>query len=290
MKKSYIFPIFIASIAGLSLQNATSTSLTKYHSKEIRNGGGAAPGRTGAPNESNCTACHTGNVLDGSSENVLVVTDGTNPVTEYIPGATYTVSLAMSSNPAKKGFQATALDANDLMAGSFTAGINTSINGSAKKYANHNSTSNTSATPLWTWTWTAPSTDVGDVTFYVATNKANNNGGDSGDQIYLSQYTVAAQGGAGIKEQASPLSAMKVSYDATNRTVILSFSSLFSGEMTMNFVDINGRSVLKNEIGSALVGKNTHKVQLPSDLKAGMYVVHLLVNNNTTSAKVQILN
>jgi hypothetical protein len=272
------------------LQNATSTSLTKYHSKEIRNGGGAAPGRTGAPNESNCTACHTGNVLDGSNENILVVMNGAAPVTQYIPGSNYTVSLTMSSNPSKKGFQATALDANDLMAGSFTAGTTTSINGSAKKYANHNSASNTSSSSTWTWNWTAPSTDVGNVTFYVATNKANNDGGPASDQIYLSQHTVTAQGGTGVKEQSSPLSGMKVSYDATNRSVILSFSSLFIGEMTMNFVDMNGRSVFKSEIGSSLVGDNTHKIQLPSDLKNGMYLVHLLVNNNTASAKVQVVN
>jgi hypothetical protein len=290
MKKTYIFPLFIVAIAGLSLQNSSSLEVTKFHSKQIRNGGGSAPGRTGAPNESSCTACHTGSVLDGANENVLLVLDGSTPVSQYVPGSSYTISLAMSSNPAKKGFQSTALDAFDDMAGSFTAGTTTSVNGSARKYANHKSTSNTSATPTWNWTWTAPSTDVGDVTFYVATNKANNNGGTSGDQIYLSQHTISAQAGAGVSEKTSPLSGMKLAYDATNRTVTLNFASLNMGEMTLNFIDMNGRSVFKSEIGTALVGENTQKVQLPSDLRNGLYVVHLLVNNNAASAKVQILN
>jgi len=290
MKKTYIFPLFVVAVAGLSLQKSASMKLTNYHSREIKNGGGSAPGRTGAPEESDCTGCHTGSVLDGANENVLFVVDGATSVTQYVPGSTYTISLAMSSSPAKKGFQATALDASDQMAGTFTAGTTTAINGTTRKYANHKSTSNTSATPLWTWTWTAPATDVGDVTFYVATNKANNDGGTGSDQIYLSQHTVTAQTGAGIGEKTSVLSGMKVAYDASNRSVVLNFASLSSGEMTMNFVDMNGRSVFKSEIGFAAVGDNTHKIQLPSDLKNGMYVVHLLVNNNTASANVQVVN
>jgi hypothetical protein len=290
MKKTYIFPLFVVAVAGLSLQNSTSLELAKYHASNSKNGGGSAPGRTGAPGEGNCTDCHSGSVLDGANENVLFVVDGATSVTQYVPGSSYTISLAMSSNPAKKGFQATALDATGAMAGTFTAGTTTSVNGTTKKYANHKSTSNTNATPLWTWTWTAPATNVGNVTFYVASNKANNDGGTASDQIYLSQHTVTAQAGAGLEEKTTALSGMKAAYDASNRSVVLNFASLSSGEMTMNFVDMNGRSVFKTQIGSALVGENTHKVQLPSDLKNGIYVVHLLVNNNAASAKVQIIN
>jgi hypothetical protein len=286
MKKNYIIPVFILAVGGLSLQHSETFSYSNLHAE--KNSGGAAPGRTGAPGESNCTACHTGSVLDGSNENVLTVLNGTTPVTEYTPGSTYTVSLVMSSNPAKKGFQSTALDATDAMAGSFTAGVNTTVNGSSKKYANHNSTSNTSANPAWIWTWTAPLTNVGDVTFYVASNKANNNNNNGGDQIYLSQHTISAPSGAGVEESSAPVNGLSLGYDPVNNKLNFKFNTLITGEMTINLLDINGRSVFKSEIGTSLIGKNQQTIALPSELTNGVYIVHLLVNNNTTSGKIMI--
>lgn len=286
MKKKYILPVFILAVAGLSLQNSAEFNFSNLHAE--KNGGGAAPGRTGAPGETNCTACHSGSVLDGSNENILTVLSGSTPVTEYIPGSVYTVSLTMTSNPAKKGFQSTALDATDAMAGTFTSGATTLVSGTSKKYANHTSASNTSATPAWTWSWTAPATNVGDVTFYVATNKANNNNNDTGDQIYLSQHTISAPSGAGINENVSTVSGLALGIDALNSKLKMSFNSLISGEMTINLLDINGRVILNKEIGTSMLGKNEQTIQLPSDLKNGIYVVHLLVNNNTISGKIMI--
>jgi hypothetical protein len=42
----------------------------------------------------------------------------------------------------------------------------------------------------WTFNWVAPSTDVGPVTFYAAGNQANNNGNETGDQIYTTSASV----------------------------------------------------------------------------------------------------
>jgi hypothetical protein len=286
MKKSYFLPMFILAVGGLSLQNSAEFNYSNLHAE--RNGGGASPGRTGAPGETNCTACHSGSVLDGTSENILTVLDGSTPITEYTPGSVYTVSLSMASNPAKKGFQSTALDGTDAMAGSFLAGTTTTISGTSVKYANHNSSSNTSATSSWTWTWSAPVTNVGDVTFYVAANKANGNNNVTGDEIYLSQHTIAAPTGAGVEESASPVSGLSLGFDPVNSKLKLKFNTLISGEMTLNLLDINGKVVMNKEIGTSMIGKNDQSVQLPSDLKNGIYVVHLLVNNNTISGKIMI--
>lgn len=167
-----------------------------------QNSGGASPGMTGAPNESNCTQCHSGSVQNGDAENILTILNGPTPVNTYTPGQQYNVNLIMASNPAKKGFQATALTASNNMAGGFTGQAgNTSINGGVKKYANHTSLSNTSATaPLWTWTWTAPAAGSGPITFYVATNKTNNNGNNNGDVIYLSQHVIQEESNNNVSE------------------------------------------------------------------------------------------
>ena len=130
----------------ISLQHVNNGSIESYHKAPV-NAGGSGAGRTGAPGEQNCTACHAGTAQNGVNENILTLLDGTNPVTTYTPGQQYTVALVMSSNPAKRGFQATALTSANTMAGTFTAQAgNTSVNGTTKKYANHTSSSNTSST------------------------------------------------------------------------------------------------------------------------------------------------
>lgn len=169
-----------------------------------KNSGGVSPGMTGAPNESNCTQCHSGSVQNGDSENILSILDGVTPVNTYTPGQQYNVNLLMASNPVKKGFQATALTASNNMAGGFTGQAgNTSINGGAKKYANHTSLSNTgAAAPTWSWTWTAPAAGSGPITFYVATNKTNNNNNNNGDVIYLSQHVIQEASNSNVSEEA----------------------------------------------------------------------------------------
>jgi hypothetical protein len=189
--KSKFIPISLFCLSfGFFAFRTELTNIKEFHKAPI-NSGGAGTGRTGAPGEQDCTGCHAGTTQDGVNENILTLLNGPTPVTTYTPGQQYTVTLAMSSNPAKKGFQATALTSANLMAGTFTGQSgNTSINGMTKKYANHTLGSNTSTTaPLWTWTWTAPAAGTGNVTFYVATNKTNGNGATNGDLIYLSQHT-----------------------------------------------------------------------------------------------------
>lgn len=288
MKHNFLFFVTGSLIVGtLSFQKAGNLSIGKVTASTVhRNANGAAAGKTGAPGEQNCTSCHAGSALDGSSENILTVLQGATPVTTYIPGQTYTVALAMASNPAKKGFQATALSSTNAMAGTFTAGSNTSVNGTTKKYANHTSTSNTSAIVLWGWSWTAPSSDVGPVTFYVATNKANNNGNDNGDAIYLSQHVIGSS--AGLVEDSKVEMNFSAGYNPLNKQLTLSFDALNGGDFTLNLVDINGRTVYYQSIGKAIEGENKHIVTLPDHLKEGMYFVNCFVGNRPMSAKVML--
>jgi hypothetical protein len=136
------------------------------------------------------------------------------------------------------------------------------------------------------WTWTAPATNVGDVTFYVATNKANNNTTASGDAIYLSQHMVGST--AGIGENESAKSNFVVGYNSETNAVKIDFTSLTAGEMFFNLVDMNGRSVFTYELGNAQIGKNTTSVKLPNDLKNGIYFVNVFINNTPMSAKIQV--
>lgn len=286
MKKNYmILTLFVGSIAVLSMQHSSSGIYDSYKSLGHKEEAGSAAGSTGAPGESalSCTQCHTGSVLSGASENSLVVSDGSGPITAYVPGQSYTVSVSMASNPSKKGFQATALDAGTNMAGNFTALSGTSINGTTRKYANHTSTSNTSATTVWTWTWTAPATDVGPVTFYLATNSADNSGTKFGDEIYLSQHTI--DNFVGIEEVKNEKTILNASYNAANQAINLTFNHQTSGKVFLNLVDSKGNSVYHAQIGESVSGLNKISTYIPVPLTKGMYMAHLFIGNTPMLSK-----
>ena len=217
-------------------------------------------GQSGAPGEQNCTSCHSGATQNGSAENLLILTNDIGMgMTQYTPGATYTVNLSMASNPAKKGFQVTALNPANEMAGNFVPGGNTqiktaTISGGQRKYATHKNTSNTATTQVWSWTWEAPATEQGPVTFYVATNKANNNNNDNGDLIYLSQHVF-------LNDDASLDDSVKennfnVGYSAEKDAVLISYATLSILPTSLNLVNLEGKSVFSKKLGATEVGNN----------------------------------
>ena len=255
------------------------------------NSSGAGAGKTGAPGESNCTACHAGSAnTDINGVNVLAVLDGTDPVTAYVPGMTYTVRLKMTLPTDKKGFQATALeDASNDMAGDFLAGPNTSINSAnGRKYANHTSASNSGAVPGWDWTWTAPISGSGDVTFYVASNLANNNGTTSGDEIWLSQHSISESPSASLSDLTQS-SLNNVSFVPGKDEVHVSLNTFENDEVLFSLVDFKGRNVYTTNLGIADSGLNTYNVDLPSDLKAGSFIVKIDVNHHHFTKLIQII-
>jgi hypothetical protein len=286
MKYLYLLLILTLTVVSFTFKDVFETA--HIYQKSPLNGGGAPAGRSGAPGEQNCTACHSGSVLNGDNENVLTLLNGGIPVTNYTPGQTYTVSLVMSSNPTKKGFQSTALDANNLMAGTFAGQAgNTSINGTTKKYANHTSMSNTNVTaPVWSWSWTAPSAGTGDVTFYVASNKANGNGNDNGDLIYLSQHIISEQG-AGITENES-VSAFNLFYAADTKLATVTFESLQQGSMSINLSDMNGKiwNIKQNEL--VIIGKNKMTLDLSGSYPKGAYVLQAIINGKPFTKNIII--
>jgi len=287
MKKIILPVLFIAiSIAVLALRN--HSILNTGLGMSPHNSGGSAPGKTGAPGEQNCTQCHSGSAQDGASENKLMVMDDTTPITNYVPGQQYTVTLQMTSNPAKKGFQATALTGTTAMAGTFTGQSgNTNINGTIKKYANHTSTSNTSTTaPIWTWTWTAPEAGAGNVTFYVASNKSNNNGNNNGDIIYLSQHVISEASSASMEETTFNNNLL-TGWNRNSNALNISFELNKNALVGVNIVSANGKSVYNKPAFKGSVGKNA--IEIPSlGFSSGMYIVNLFIDNKPLSKKVII--
>jgi hypothetical protein len=291
MKKHYILASLVLASAGFfAFQQATTTNgvVEKFRKEHFQTSGGQS-GLTGAPGESNCTQCHSGAVQSGSTENQFSLVNGSfQPVTEYTPGATYTATLQLASSPDKGGFSSTTLDGSNVKAGTLVgAGIGGTQNFSAggRDYVSHTATSSTAGT-LFAWSWVAPATGVGDVTFYIASNVTNNNGANSGDMIYLSQHVIS-EAGAGISE-TSVDNNFAAGYNVSENKLDIKFDYLAVGEMSVNLVDMNGRSVFTYKLGESEVGQNHETIALPSSIEEGMYVVHFFVGNKAMSANILV--
>jgi hypothetical protein len=289
MKKT-ILPIAIALVT-FGLFSFKNNAPSGFQAAPF-NANGPSGGQAGAPGEQNCSSCHSGATQNGANENLLVVNNDIGfGITQYTPGASYAVNLSMASNPAKKGFQVTALNAANTMAGNFVAGANTqiktaTISGGQRKYATHKSSSNTSATQTWNWTWEAPATEQGAITFYVATNKANNNGNDNGDIIYLSQH-VFLNDDVSIEELQVETN-FNAGYSIDKNAVYIEYSTLSIATTSLNVVDLNGKSVFSKKLGASTIGANKTFVGLPTGLPEGFYVVHFFVGNQAFSKSISV--
>ena len=109
------------------------------------------------------------NVLEGSAMNIFRVLEGSEPVTDYIPGNEYTIELSLSNATERKGFDVVLCSETGDM-GSFEAlpeqqGVQV-YSGSDVVFATH---SINTGIDVWRWKWTAPMQDPGPVTFNILT-------------------------------------------------------------------------------------------------------------------------
>lgn len=176
--------------------------LSIFLSWDIRSNSTQPPlGRTGAPAEQTCVnGCHTG----GSGTGSVSVIFGTGQ-TAYFPDSSYAVTVTVT-DPSKTrfGFEAVALDGSDNNAGSCMV-VNPSTTGTmsaaGRSYVFHKSAGSTNS---WQFLWTAPSSNVGTVTFYAAGNAANNDGNSTGDNIYTASLSVTPDSSVGMQEKTAP--------------------------------------------------------------------------------------
>ena len=176
-----LFAVFVG--IGLLTDNSANPHARAFSS-------GPPAGYTHAPDELDCSDCHT---TPAQSTGTISI----NAPAKYTPGQTYDITVThATADPTRVrwGFELTALDAADQKAGalspadSFTQVVNNQGPFPARQYIEHTSAGSFPGQQngaTWTFKWTAPAEDVGAVTFYVAGNQANGDGNSSGDNIYF---------------------------------------------------------------------------------------------------------
>ncbi|MBK6799290.1 MAG: hypothetical protein IPG76_21525 [Acidobacteria bacterium] len=158
----------------------------------------APSARTGAPGESTCTSCH-GSFTLNSGPGVLSVT-GVPASYTLNQGITVTVKI-QQANRARYGFEVTVLDELNNRAGTLTvtdtvrtAAITGNVSSKQRSYITQTSSGadpTVTGEDSWSFNWTAPSTNVGKITFYV-TGLAGNGSGSSGDYVYTTTANLTA--------------------------------------------------------------------------------------------------
>ena len=240
---------------------------------------GPQDGLTGAPNEGNCTQCHFGNSLNASGGTLVLGVPGT-----YLPGEMYDIVVDLSrSGQSRWGFEMTALNGNGTRAGTFAkVDGNTQVsNANSKQYIKQTSAGSARGTRdsnSWTFKWTAPTNDVGPITFYAAGNAANGDFGTLGDYIYTERatsetpvYGIMLAGVGSLTTKTTDASAavtytLKVTNTGnTNDTINLSTSGDASATLSPTTVLLNAgasRNVTLTVSGNALITAGDYEVKV----------------------------
>lgn len=289
MKKNYLFiGLLIASGLLLSFSGNESVQNVKNFSKGYHslNQAGSPGGRTGAPGDGVCTQCHSGAVQSGSGFNIVSLTQAGNPVTEYTPSTTYQINVSMSTTNAKNGFEIVALNPGNTMAGTIaiTDATNTkSISAGGKTRVTHKFAG--TSLNSWSFNWTSPATNVGAITFYLATNETNSSSSEQGDVIRTSQHVFDSQ--AGILENTSKIET-QIGYQSSTNSLNIQLDSKVDGSVFVNVVNLSGKSVFTENLGTVNAGESAFSVRLDQELTSGIYMINVSVDNNITAKKVFI--
>ena len=220
--KILVVLLFISFTAALLLTDNAANPRARAYSA------GPPAGYTHAPGELDCSDCHTTPAVS-SGTLALGIPD------KYTPGQTYDITVThASADPTRVrwGFEMTALDSADEKAGAFAPAddLTRVVNGEgpfpAREYVEHTSKGTFAGQQngaSWTFKWTAPTEDVGPVTFYLAGNQANGDGNNSGDNIYFTFKSATFQ---------APAPDFQLSVSPASRNVLSGTDALYDVTVT----------------------------------------------------------
>jgi uncharacterized repeat protein (TIGR01451 family) len=240
-KTDYVKLIIFALFAlGFIVVLFTNNSANKI---AYANSAGPPAGHTGAPGDASmsCDECHTD---QNTGTGQLFI----NAPQTYVPGQIYQITVGHTTNDQTRvrwGFQLTVIDDTDAKAGNllstdaFTQVLDNTGPSANRQYIEHTSSgtfwNQRPGGASWTFNWTAPSTDVGPVTFYLAGNQANGNELPTGDNIYTTFISsLPSASTADFSVSASPSTRALLPGNNTSYTVNLTPSGGFNGQVALS--------------------------------------------------------
>ena len=258
-------------------------------------------GYAGDPGQTTCNHCHVGSTItDGTKFTIKLSPDSAGLVgpahivtalTQYIPDSTEWISIQLNgTNGAtpKYGFQLTALDSLNNLAGTFTltnpAKTSTEfIGGTGRRYVGHkNADMNTTA---WSFKWKAPHS--GRVTFYYTGNIANGDGHENtpGDSVFQSNSMITAGPVLGIADMSPNISAANVFPVPFSHDLYTELSLDKTGPLAITLMSLEGAVIKVLYDGEAIQGKFRKSFDL-SGVAAGAYFVRMQSGSSQKVIKI----
>ncbi len=243
---------------------------------------GPPPGRTGAPGESTCQqGCHNSFALNAGPGSLSI----TAPAT-YAPGDTLEVTVAVNQSSAvRRGFELTVKDASGNHVGTLEV-VNTDytqFRGTGNRYVAH--TQAGTQQQSWTVRWRAPDTEVGPVTFYVASVGANGDGSNKGDYVYTASHTVEPVATSSpLTELPDVLRAFDVYPRPSSGPVHITYELTYATSVTVQVFDALGRRV--GVLQQGVQGPGVYHLKWPAgELATGIYwcLLHTSAGSATRS-------
>jgi hypothetical protein len=282
MKTSILSTLFISAIIFIFT--------TSSYDMHMDNANGKA-GKTGSPGETTCAeaGCHAGTALNSGPGSVTITCE-TMTNWEYVPGQQYSISVTVAENARNLfGLGVEALMSNGDNAGTLVAGTGTQIktktvSGFVRRNIVHNTNTGASANShTFTFTWNAPTTDVGDVTFYVAGNAANSSGNTSGDHIYTtSQVATAAVSVFEIENEKLDFTLYP---NPTENLLNITYKLPNAANVSLEIFDTRGALVKTLSTNNQTAG-NVQQTYDLTDLASGIYMFQIIIDNKLSSSKI----
>lgn len=260
--------------------------------------GNAPNGYTGAPGESTCAGCHSGNVL-GMNGDIQI----TGVPSTISPNTTYPVSVIVS-NPdgisLSAGFSMVVLDANGANAGTLSnPSAGSAIATGFKDYFEHSPAQPYGPNRMVTWTvdWTSPAGPANDmITFYGIGNITDNSLGSNTGSDYI--VSTSASGIINVAPTGSDLTVSNlIGWNATyapGEVVFFDFdinnigNDIASGDYnimsylsTDAFFDASDISVGDLVTGNTGVGSIPNvegAIAIPANLPPGNYYLIIVID------------
>ena len=240
---------YLSIISGLFLIGLCSESVEAFSGTPPNN-------RTGAPGHNNCAQCHTSSGGDGS---VGLSISGAG---SYQPGQLYSLMVRVEDPGQNRfGFSMASRDTdnNTQDVGTWSAGSADTQTHAAGAQIGHLSAPVAVDSHTFTVNWTAPATGVGDVTFYISSVAANNNGGNgSGDFAYHGTLTINQSSPNQPPSLAVPPGTQNVTTGLPRAIAGIAASDPDSGsnDLTMTLAVMNGVLRVKDSVSGGVVAGN----------------------------------
>jgi len=248
----------------------------------LSNRSGSIAGMTGAPGEDTCgrSSCHNAMPNQG---NAMVKIEVDDSLSAYTPDAIHKVKISIedAKNPNRNGFEIVALNNQEQNIGEWILSGNDirGRSGNGRSYVTQ--TSEGSGQSSWEIDWKAPPASSGNITFYLAYNDADGNGGRTGDDIYTQSLSLREGNISTSINEIPGLDNINLYPNPVQEQFTIDLDMSKAGELKGILVNTLGQPIQQLFNQSLPSGNNRIDLTINPNLTSGRYYLHIFDKNNS---------